>query len=142
MLIDCDVHVYPANPQEIKDYLQQPWKHRFEIRKQMYYKTPSSPDGRPAPDPAAASKPEALREHIRKNRLSHAILIALPHASANHDPDFAAAVASAYNDWLAEVWLGRHNADGVFKGTICISHQDPKQAAAEIDRWAEHPHFV
>lgn len=51
-------------------------------------------------------------------------------------------MAAAYNDWLADTWLGKHNSDGVFKGSITIAHQDPHAAAAEIQRWAGHPHFV
>ncbi|MBW7462442.1 amidohydrolase family protein, partial [Paenibacillus sepulcri] len=39
-------------------------------------------------------------------------------------------------------WLGEYNADGVFKGSIVINHRDPAAAAREIDRWADHPHFV
>jgi predicted TIM-barrel fold metal-dependent hydrolase len=58
------------------------------------------------------------------------------------DPDFATAIASAYNEWLADTWLGKHNADGIFKGSITIAHQDPQAAAREIERWAGHPHFV
>jgi predicted TIM-barrel fold metal-dependent hydrolase len=36
-------------------------------------------------------------------------------------------------------WLGRHNADGRYKGSITINHNDPLEAAREIERCAGHP---
>ncbi|HEV7216332.1 MAG TPA: amidohydrolase family protein, partial [Chloroflexota bacterium] len=68
----------------------------------------------------------------------------LPRAFCNlqPDPDFGTAIAAAYNDWVAETWLGAYNADGAFKGSITVAHQDPTAAAREIERWAGHPHFV
>lgn len=143
-MIDCDVHVYPRSAEEIKAYLQQPWKHRFGIRKNMYYKNPLDlRDKAPPAGGEPGTDPAFLREQwVDRLKLSHAILIPLPNASVNHDPDYSAAVAAAYNRWLADTWLDKHNADAVFKGTICISHQDPAQAAREIEAWADHPHFV
>jgi predicted TIM-barrel fold metal-dependent hydrolase len=58
------------------------------------------------------------------------------------DPDVKAAINSAYNNWLHDTWLSEHNHDGVFKGSITVSHQDPNLAVKEIDRWAGHPHFI
>jgi predicted TIM-barrel fold metal-dependent hydrolase len=142
MMIDCDMHVYP-NGEEITSFLKQPWRHRFSIRNHMYYKKPIDSTV-PSTDRIEPGKDvETLRKRfLVKHNISQAILIPLPHASANHDPDYGAAVASAYNEWLAETWLTTRNPDGMFKGTICISHQDPQLAAKEIERWAGHPHFV
>ncbi|MGI3784080.1 MAG: amidohydrolase family protein, partial [Janthinobacterium lividum] len=55
------------------------------------------------------------------------------------DPDNAALIARAYNDWLAETWL---SADPRYRGTITVGARDPEQAAAEIRRCAGDSRFV
>jgi len=141
-IIDCDVHVYPRNADEIKAYLDQPWKHRFNIRKNSYYKKPSSPVALQLGD-VPGSDPDLLREQLIKRwGIAHVILFTQGHITANHDPDYSNAVARAYNTWLSETWLGQYNPDGVFKGSIVINHHDPTASAAEIDRWAGHPHMI
>ena len=39
-------------------------------------------------------------------------------------------------------WLGRYNGDGRYKGSITVNHNDPLEAAREIERCAGHPHMV
>jgi predicted TIM-barrel fold metal-dependent hydrolase len=58
------------------------------------------------------------------------------------DGDFAAALASAYNDWTIDFWLTRHNPDERFKSAMFVAPQDPEAAAREIDRVGDHPHIV
>jgi hypothetical protein len=62
-----------------------------------------------------------------------ALPILLPRAFCNMhpDPDYGTAIATAFNDWLAETWLGEHNHDRLFKGSITIAHQDPQAAARD-----------
>jgi predicted TIM-barrel fold metal-dependent hydrolase len=143
-IIDCDVHVRPRNSDEIKAYLNEPWKHRFQLRKNYYYKNPlESAEKKLQGGSVPASDPCLVRSQlINPLGLSHAILIPQAHVTANHDPDYSTAVAAAYNLWLADTWLGQYNEDGVFKGTILISHQDPIAAATLIERFADHPHFI
>jgi predicted TIM-barrel fold metal-dependent hydrolase len=54
-------------------------------------------------------------------------------------PDFAVAVAAAYNSWLSDRWL-----QGVprLKGAIVVAPQDPVRAAEEVRRHASNPAFV
>ena len=47
------------------------------------------------------------------------------------DPDAAAMIASAYNDWLAATWL---SADDRYRGNLVVGAQDPLLAAQEIRR--------
>ncbi len=53
--------------------------------------------------------------------------------------EYAQAVVSAYNDWLAAEWLSR---DDRLLGAIQIAYQDPHAAAAEIERMAANPQIV
>src|SRR5690606_5322649 len=55
------------------------------------------------------------------------------------DPDYATAVAAAYNDWLAATWL---RASPKYKGSILVNASDPIAAAEEIERSAGHPDVV
>jgi predicted TIM-barrel fold metal-dependent hydrolase len=54
-------------------------------------------------------------------------------------PDFAVALASAYNAWLYERWL---TAEPTLKGAIVVAPQDPHRAAAEIRKWGDAPEWV
>lgn len=145
-IIDCDVHPYPRNIEEIRSYMQMPWRDRYSGSGRGFFGNPvhgSRQDAKPPGGGPEGSNPEFLRkQHIVPYNVDHAIL--LPRAFCNllPDPDFASAIAAAYNDWLADTWLGKYNPDGVFKGSITIAHQDPIAAAKEIERWAGHPHFV
>src|SRR2546426_12685698 len=49
------------------------------------------------------------------------------------------AMASAYNRWLADAWLGR---DARIAGSIQVAMQEPEAAAEEIERHASNPGFV
>jgi uncharacterized protein len=53
--------------------------------------------------------------------------------------DYAAALARAYNRWLAESWLG--TTDRIL-GAILALHHDPEDAAREIDHWSSHRRFA
>jgi predicted TIM-barrel fold metal-dependent hydrolase len=55
------------------------------------------------------------------------------------DPDLASVIASAYNQWLADVWLG---ADERYRAALVTAPQDPAQAAKEIRRTGRHSGFV
>ena len=145
-IIDCDVHPVPKNADEIKKHLKQPWRDRFTLKGRSFYLQPfqmnradaTPPDGGPA-----ASDPDFLRKQlIEEYNVRNAILLHRAFCNPEPDPDYACAVAAAFNDWMAETWLDKYNYDGVFKGSITVAPQDPQQAAREIERWAGHPHYV
>ena len=55
------------------------------------------------------------------------------------NPDIAAALASAINDWTLERWVRPYDC---FKASILIAPQDAGQAVAEIDRLGDDDGFV
>ncbi len=144
-IIDCDVHPGPRSPEEIRERLAMPFRDRWSGGGRGYFMPPhwarldsEPPDGaKPGSDPGFLRK-----QHVEEYGIAHAILLPCSFASLQPDPDFGTAIAAAFNDWLAATWLDRYNADGCFKGSISIAHQDPEAAAREIERWAGHPHFV
>jgi predicted TIM-barrel fold metal-dependent hydrolase len=56
-----------------------------------------------------------------------------------HNPDAAAALASAVNDWQAEEWLTREPR---LRASLVVPSQHPDMAAREIERLGDHPGFV
>ena len=55
------------------------------------------------------------------------------------NPDLAAALARAVNDWTLHTWI---RPFACFKGSILIAQQDPSQAVSEIDRLGGDPGMV
>jgi predicted TIM-barrel fold metal-dependent hydrolase len=53
--------------------------------------------------------------------------------------ELAAALAHAYNDYLAENWLAK---DARFAGSVYVVPDDAEEAAREIDRVGGHPQIV
>ncbi|WP_170318285.1 amidohydrolase family protein [Paenibacillus thalictri] len=145
-IIDCDVHPTPKSIEEIRSYMKQPWKDRYSGSGRGFYGNPvhgARLDAKPPGGGPIGSDPDFVRQQlIEEYGEAYAILLPRAFCNLHPDPDFATAIAAAYNDWLADTWLGKYNHDGVFKGSITIAHQDPAAAAKEIERWAGHPHFV
>jgi len=145
-IVDVDVHPGPAHPDEIRDRMEMPWRDRYRGDRRGFYNHPVHgyrSDSKTPGFTGGCSDPDLLRRQlIDTYGVAHAILLMRTFCSIHPDPDFAAAVAAAFNQWLAETWLSTHNVDGVFKGSITIAQQDPLRAAEEIDRWGGHPHIV
>ncbi|MCZ8517076.1 amidohydrolase family protein [Paenibacillus filicis] len=140
------MHPTPKSIDEIRSYMKQPWKDRYSGGGRGFYGNPvhgARLDAKPPNGGPIGSDPEFVRKQlIEEYDEQHAILLPRAFCNLHPDPDFATAIAAAYNDWLADTWLDKYNHDGVFKGSITIAHQDPLAAAKEIERWAGHPHFV
>jgi hypothetical protein len=56
-----------------------------------------------------------------------------------HNPDTAAAMATAVNDWLVHEWL---DAEPRLRASMVVPSRIPEMAAAEIDRIGGHPGIV
>ncbi len=162
-LVDCDVHpVLAGGLADLAPYLSPAARHRIGLddprspsagigrervsipRNQMYVnpagvlrKDAYGPDGS-----APGSDPAYVAEHLLDaHQVSRAVLIGgdVLGLGAMPDPDLAAAIASAYNDWLAERWL---SADERYRAALVVAPQDPAQAAAEIRRSGQCKGFV
>lgn len=148
--IDCDVHVRWKSTDELAPYMEEPWLSRLKRGYIMYghngypnpngsYKLDSIPPDKSSPgtDPAFTAL-----DLLDKYEIERAILIGeSSHLALSNlaNADWAAALASAYNDWFINKWF---SADERYLGSIIIATQDPKQAAKEIKRVGSHPQFV
>lgn len=82
-----------------------------------------------------------LREQLLDEfDIDHGVLIPLQsHSWGAEQPDYAAALCRALNDWQAEDWLGQEPR---LRGSITIPMESPELAAEEIRRWAGDSRFV
>ncbi|RKN77126.1 amidohydrolase family protein [Paenibacillus ginsengarvi] len=147
-VIDVDVHNSLKSAHDLVPYLPEPWKSRVASSGLGLpghgYHNPigvNRQDCRPPSGGPAASDPNFLTEDLLVPfHIECAILTGdLMGVSTIHDPDYGAALASAYNDYVAEHWLANRPQ---FRGSILVSAHDPLLAAREIDRMAEHPGMV
>ncbi|GIP37806.1 amidohydrolase [Paenibacillus sp. J31TS4] len=146
-VIDVDVHNEQSDA-ALVPYLQEPWRSRVAasgigMAGSGYY----SPMGVLRRDaiPPGGGKPGSdpdwvIKQLVEDYDLEYAILTGVAYnISATHDADFAAAICSAYNDYLIAEWLPKSKA---FKGAMAVATQDPYLAAREIDRIGGHPDIV
>jgi len=145
-LIDCDLHTYPKSDDELRAYLKQPWRDRYNGSAREFYNNPvhgSRLDAKPPSGLRTGSDPDFVRKQlIEEYGHTHAVIMPRAFCNIHPNPDYGTAIAAAYNDWLSDTWLSAYNGDGVFKGSITVNIQDPAAAAKEIERWAGHPHYV
>lgn len=147
-VIDADVHPVPRSDDELRAYLSEPWRslpsQLFSSLAHALYLPPgggmrrdsTAPDGSPA-----CSDPVFTEQQLFEGAgVDYAILIfqARDHSSV----EFEAALCSAANRWLSETWLTDYNKHHRHYGSICVASGRPDLAVKEIQRWADHPHFV
>jgi predicted TIM-barrel fold metal-dependent hydrolase len=162
-LVDCDVHpIMRGGMGDLRPFLSQSAQRRLglderrnlttvghreavSIPRNLLYVNQAgvlrddarAPDGSaPGADPAFSA-----RQLMDAHGIDRAVLIGgeVLGLGAMPDPDAAAMIASAYNDWLAATWL---SADERYRGTLVVGAQDPAAAAAEIRRAGQDRRFV
>ena len=149
-LIDCDVHVRWRHLDEVAVHLPEPWRGRVQRGLALYqtegYHNVNGIRRRDATPPnggGPGSDPQfTLTDLVERYQMDYAVLVgesAHLNVSSLADPDWAAALASAYNEWLMHTWFP---VDPRFVGSVIVATQDPALAAREIDRVAGHPQFV
>jgi uncharacterized protein len=134
-VIDCDVHCAPESYDALFPYLSDYWRQYItEAGIRLNGMAHAYPRGVAAPAP---SSHEALAEHVRDGR--HAVLNCLTGFETHRNAYFAAAVASAINDWVREEFLAR---DPRLRASLVVSTISPDDAVSEIERVGEDPRFV
>jgi uncharacterized protein len=151
-VIDVDVHEALVSEKELVPYLEEPWRSRVAAADGwkgvggFQYSYPQitgvamadavTEDGTPAGSDYETMKTQLLDRYD----LEAAILFpAFYPSDMKTQPEFASALARAYNEWVAESWLDK---DERLRGTITIAAQNPRDAAREIDRLGSDPRFV
>ena len=149
-LIDCDVHAVLPAFGALLPYLPAYWREQVE---QTAFKGPVDPwypPGLPTAARASTLPADGSPAASRVGLVQAGVLDAAPHPSfailnsdcaveSLHNPDAAATVAQALNDWIASEWLAK---DGRLRASIVVASQFPELAVREIERRADDPRFV
>jgi predicted TIM-barrel fold metal-dependent hydrolase len=144
LTIDSDHHLPRATLGTIMPFLPLRWQKYLSTGgspDRLGHRLPEPPYQPQDPAPAGAAQVDEVRRLLDERAIEAAVLNPRDAAGvgALANPDLGAAAAAATNDWLAKTWL---DVDPRFKGSIVLSLRDPKQAAAEIKRWAPDPRMV
>jgi uncharacterized protein len=134
-VIDCDVHCAPESFDALFPYLSDYWRQYItEAGIRLNGVAHAYPRG---VAPSAPSSYEALGEHMADGR--YAVLNCLTGFETHRNSYYAAAVASAINDWLREDLLA-HNPR--LRASLVVSTVSTDDAVSEIERVGEDPRFV
>lgn len=152
LIVDADVHVHDT-PKALIPYCDMPWRMSLENIKdahENYLDIPSFSPGQTGYQPSwptshernrTVATPEQMRAELDPIHVDIAVLfpdnlLKLPVLA---HPEYAAAIARAYNAWLVEEWC--RPGLGLL-GCVCACPQVPEDAANEIRRYADHPGIV
>lgn len=146
LIVDADVHNGMKSLNELLPFLPRVWHEQWlEMgigAARVYYSAVGGAmkDAVPENGGGQGSDPEFMLKHLLEQyHIDYAILNSGIEISLYPDPDYANVVASAWNDWMSELWL---KASPKFRGSILINNTDPIAAAKEIDRMASNPNMV
>jgi predicted TIM-barrel fold metal-dependent hydrolase len=148
-VIDVDIHPTVPSVEALFPYLSEHWR---EYIRTSAFKGPvdtaypprapttvapgiTSPDDKP---------PGSTLQSIQKDvldpwTLEFGILNCAYAVDSLHNPDTAAAMAAAVNDWLIAEWLDK---DPRLRASVVVPTRIPEMGAREIDRVGDHPGFV
>lgn len=144
-VIDCDLHCNVPRIDALFPYLSEFWREYctqsgFRGPVDTAYPAGQRTSARPDSGTPAGSSLELLRQQsLDAWNVETGILTCSYAIESIHNPDAAAALASAINDWLTAEWLDREPR---LRGTIMIPSQQPELAAREIERVARDTRFV
>ena len=138
-VIDCDVHCAPESYEALFPYLSDYWRQYItEAGIRLNGLAHAYPRGVVAPAPASY---DSLSEQMLGASSSPRLVVlnCLTGFETHRNPYFAAAVASAINDWMREEFLAR---DSRLRASLAVSTISPDDAVSEIERVGEDPRFV
>ena len=148
-VVDCDIHATVPTVEALFPYLSEHWR---EYIRTSAFKGPTDTAYPPhAPTSVApgtplsdGNRPGSSLAQIQEQVLDPwgvevGILNCAYSIDGLHNPDTAAAMAAAVNDWLIAEWLDREPR---LRASVVVPTRVPDMAAREIDRVGSHPGFV
>lgn len=145
-IVDMDVHIHES-PGALAPYCEMPWRKSLELLTNVpprYLDIPGfSPQMNPFPSfpqsgvarRTTVTSAAQMRQDLDELNIDIGVLFPdhfLLHA-AIQQPDYAVALARAYNRWLVDEWLNERNG---LVGAIIAPHHNPVAAAEEVRRYA------
>lgn len=147
-VIDCDLHNTVPKIDALFPYMTQHW---VEYCRQSAFRGPSDtayPRGAPTTigplwrdgsEPAGTTVASMREQLLDPLGVDLGILNCVYGVESIHNPDTAAQVASAVNDWQVAEWL---DPEPRLLASIVVPSQHPEMAAQEIERRAGNRRFV
>lgn len=147
-LVDCDAHAVVAGVEVLEPYLDAHWR---EVLASTQFSGPTDQahppnlptslgDFAPVGGAAAGTTLAALQAHVLDPLDPDVVVLACDYAvDSVRNPDAAAALAAAANDWLVAEWLER---DPRLRAAVVVPSGQPAMAAQELARVGGHPGFV
>ena len=148
-VIDCDIHNVVPSHHALMPFLSEHWR---DYVSQTSFKGPvdtpypptaptSARPGSAPPDggPAGSSLPLVREQALDAWGTEIGILNCAYAVESVHNPDAAAAMASAVNDWQVAEWLDKEPR---LRASLVVPVQQPAMAAKEIERLGDHPGIV
>ena len=148
-VVDCDIHATVPNVEVLFPYLSEHWR---EYIRTSAFKGPTDtayPPHAPttyAPgvpvtegSPPGSSLAQVQQQVLEPWRVEVGILNCAYSIDSLHNPDTAAAMAAAVNDWLIAEWLDKEPR---LRASLVVPTRVPDMAAREIDRVGGPPGFV
>ena len=151
--IDCDIHNNLPSKDALFPYLSETWRRyaeRFGLRNSRYsgayyprvYQNAARVDSWPPNGNPPGSELPFLQEQLLDEwDLSYGVLNPLIDEGAPNQQHsaYAAAIATAVNEWQAREWL---EPEPRLRASLVVPYEDADLAVAEIERWADDPRFV
>ncbi len=136
--IDCDVHVAPASMEVLEPHLDDYWRSYIDDAT-IRIADLAYPAGVATTGAAAPAAYEELAPLLDRDATRRAVLSCVVLDGVHRNPHYAAAVATAVNDWLRDEWLAR---DERLRASLVVSTLDIPAAVEEIERLAGDERFV
>jgi len=151
-IVDVDVHVN-EDVGELARYCEMPWKRALLASKAATARyldvpglSPPTADDYcdplfPSPAYREVKTPQQMRKDLDELGIHDGVLFPdhLLKLAIFPQPEYAMALAKAYNRMLINDWLGKE--DGLH-GALCIAPQDPRASAEEIVELGKTKHIV
>jgi hypothetical protein len=149
VVVDADVHAHDT-PGALAPYCDQPWRRSLEHVQGVPERYLDIPGFKPnlSLDPTfpggfnlrTTTGAAQMREELALIGVDLAVLFPdnLLGMAQLPNEDYAAALARAYNRWIADEWLHEPS----LYGALIAAPQDPADAAREIGRYAANPKVV
>jgi predicted TIM-barrel fold metal-dependent hydrolase len=148
-VVDCDIHATVPTVEALFPYLSEHWR---EYIRTSAFKGPTDsayPPHAPttfAPgtlvsdgSPPGSSLTQVQEQVLGPWGVEVGILNCAYSIDSLHNPDTAAAISAAVNDWLIAEWLDKEPR---LRASVVVPTRVPEMAAREIDRVGAHPGFV
>jgi predicted TIM-barrel fold metal-dependent hydrolase len=147
-LVDCDMHLGPARPSDVLEFLPQRWRdHLANFGRgrvaPAFYPRRSEYGERFDSWPPSGLAPGCDFDFLRSHHLDawgidYAVITPGAHPGSIRNQELSAAMARAQNEWQAEAV----SRDDRLRASLLVATENPDAAVEEIERWAHDGRFV